>query len=124
MALYHVTYGSRKKLVKLQEYRPESLRKSLTGAFDIDKEAKFIVQLYNKDFEDWVDVDIEDATLSDGGKLNITLSDASTGAASCSKEPLAVLNELPTSSAAMPPKTEESGDVPEPTSTNSPSATR
>lgn len=78
MAMYHVTYQDRKKIIDLPEpYSSDELRKHILDTFGLNQNVTLRIQLYNKTFEDWVDIDIEDEQLSHGGKLNVHCERAS-----------------------------------------------
>lgn len=72
MPNYHVTFGSKKKLVTLQDvYNSEILRLHIRKAFGLEADVVFQLQLFNKEWDDWVDVDLDDPLLTDGGKLQL-----------------------------------------------------
>lgn len=86
MASFHVTYGERKSIVTVEEqFTTDKLTECISKAFKLPPNAPMHLQMYNKTWDDWVDISLDDPEqLSNGGKLKLCVSPA---AACATEEP-------------------------------------
>ena len=71
---FHVSYGEKKKIVKVENQ--DELKGRIVKTFGLPDDTQLKLQLYCKEWDDWVDTDFEDEELAQGGKLKVVWENA------------------------------------------------